>query len=103
MKESKETSRLIFEEVLGFSKLEIVGHALSRMKERGVTTDEVIDTIRTPDRGGLPTQKGRKRVRKNRSAVAAVDVVYEELRDRIRVITVIDIDRIYERKHQRKR
>lgn len=74
--------------VLGYNTLEIFPHASDRMKQRGITRDEVVDTINNPTTTGLPTQAGRKRVRREFTASSKViDVVYDELVDRVRVIT----------------
>jgi hypothetical protein len=89
----KETSLVFRESVLGFEMVEIVGHALERMKERGISTEEVIATLKNPDETGLPTQAGRKRVRRNKTSGSAIEVAYEEYKDRIRVITVMRAER----------
>ena len=75
--------------VRGKEKLELLRHALERMAQRGVTQSQVVHTIKNPDETGLPTQADRERVRKHLSSGLTLDVVYEELEDRIRVITVI--------------
>ena len=87
----KEHGRLVKATVGKFNLIEICNHALDRMKGRGVSQDEVIKTLRSPTRKGVPTQPGRKRVRKNRRSSEAVDVVYKEGDDRLVVITVIVI------------
>ena len=84
-----ETSRGIHASVLGVQFVEIVGHANNRMKERGVSDQDVIAALKSPSKTGLPTQPGRERVRWNKTARVAVDVVYERLSDRIRVITTM--------------
>jgi len=89
----RETSLVFQESVLGFEMVEIVGHALERMKERGISTEDVIATLKDPDETGLPTQPGRKRVRRNKTSGSAIEVAYEEYQDRIRVITVMKQER----------
>jgi hypothetical protein len=74
--------------VLGYNTLEILPHASDRMKQRGITRDEVVETINSPTTTGLPTQAGRVRVRREfLKSGKVIDVVYDELADRVRVIT----------------
>lgn len=79
--------------VLGFTQIEVVAHADYQMQVRGLTLEDALTTIANPDQTGLPTQPGRERVRRNKTARVAVDVVYETRSDRLRVITVIRIER----------
>jgi hypothetical protein len=78
---------------LGGQLVEIIEHALDQMKIRGITEDDLWKTIKEPDKTGLPTEKGRLRVRRNKTVRVAIDVVYEALPDRLRVITAIKITR----------
>jgi hypothetical protein len=87
--------KLIHVKLKGKLLLEICSHALERMKERGISVDEVIRAIRKPTRTGLPTPPPRRRVRKQRSRSEAVDVVYEMETDRIIVVTAILIKGIW--------
>ena len=58
------------------------------MTQRGILRDEVVEAINIPTSSGHRTQAGRKRVRKAFAATGKViDVVYDELPDRVRVIT----------------
>ena len=84
----KKPGKLLSISVRGKPKLELVRHALDRMAQRGVTQGQVVNAIKNPDETGLPTQPGRERVRKHLSSGGSVDVVYEEMDDRVRVITV---------------
>lgn len=81
-------ARVIHEQVLGCSSVAFDEHALTRMGERGVTEDEVIDVLRNPDQTGLRTQPNRFRYRKT-VAARSVDVVFEHDPTQIVVITVI--------------
>jgi hypothetical protein len=81
--------KLVRVKLKGKPLLEICSHALERMKERGISVDEVIHAIRKPTRTGLPTPPPRRRVRKHRTRSEAVDVVYEVETDRIIVVTAI--------------
>jgi hypothetical protein len=83
--------KLIRVKLKGKGLVEICSHALNRMKERGISIDEVIRAIRKPTRTGLPTAAPRHRVRKHRSPTEAIDVVYEIEDDRIIVVTAIHI------------
>jgi len=84
--------KIVHLDILGKPQIEFPRHALDRMSERGVTEEEVLDAILKPDGRGLPTRKGRHRVRKQRNSRIAVDVVYETLPDRVRVITIITVE-----------
>jgi hypothetical protein len=80
-------SKLLREAVGTFALVEVTAHALEQMQIRDITETDVLQALRRPDKDGLPTQPGRKHVRRNKTARVAIDVVYEELPDRIRVIT----------------
>lgn len=73
--------------LLGHGVVEFIPHALRQMKIRGITADQVMDAIRRPTETGLPTQMYRSRIRRQMDRDRALDVVYEELIDRVRVIT----------------
>lgn len=81
--------RLIKVQIGRFPGIELCPHAIDRMNERGVSDAEVIEAIRQPMRKGLPTQPGRKHVRRRRPKGGFVHVVYKELPSHILVITVI--------------
>jgi hypothetical protein len=81
-------ARVIHEQVLGCNTVAFDEHALTRMGERNVTEDEVVDVLRNPDQTGLPTQPNRFRYRKSLSG-RAVDVVFEHDPTQIVVVTVI--------------
>lgn len=80
---------VIDEEVLGRHKLAFDEHALLRMKQRGVTEDEVIETLKHPDVTGLPADPGRFRARRRCGPDYSVDVIYEEDPTQIVVISVM--------------
>lgn len=79
---------VIHEAVLGCHSIGLDEHAVTRMGERGVSEDEVVEVLRNPDQTGLPTQPNRFRYRKT-LAGRAVDVVFEHDPTQIVVITVI--------------
>lgn len=81
-------TRVIDEEVLGCKTIAFDEHALTRMGERSVTEDAVIDVLRNPDQTALPTQPNRFRYRKNLEG-RTVDVVFEHDPTQIVVITVV--------------
>ena len=68
--------------------IEFLPHALERLDRRDITADDVIEAVRYPEETGLPTQPGRQRVRRRARPGYAIDVVYEETDERIRVVTV---------------
>ena len=82
-------ARILEASVGGFDRVEITRHAARRMEERGVSDAALLRALRRPTRSGLETQPGRERIRRNVGNTKFVDVVYQELDDRIRVLTVI--------------
>jgi hypothetical protein len=85
-------SLVLNERLLGLDKVEFIRHALVRMQQRGISRDEVFHTIRNPDKVGLPTAPGRQRVRWIKSVNFSIDVVYELLSDRVRIITTMRVN-----------
>lgn len=81
-------ARVIHEQVLGCKTVAFDEHGVTRMSERSVTEDEVLDVLRHPDQIGLPTQTTRFRYRKSFSG-RAIDVVFEHDPTQIVVVTVI--------------
>jgi hypothetical protein len=81
-------ARVVHEQVLGCKSVAFDEHAITRMAERGITEDEVLEVLRNPDRTGLPTQANRFRYRKGLGG-RSVDVVFEHDPTQIVVITVI--------------
>jgi hypothetical protein len=80
-------ARVIDEQVLGCRTVAFDEHALTRMGERGVTEDEVLEVLRNPDQTNLPTQPNRNRYRKVQGG-RRIDVVFEQDPTQIVVITV---------------
>jgi hypothetical protein len=61
---------------------------MDRMGSRGISRDEVIEAIEDPTSMGHKTKPGRTRIRKVFAATGKIiDVVYDEIEDRVRVIT----------------
>ena len=85
----------------GRSFVEFIGHALLQMRIRNITKEEALAVIRSPDLQGLPTEPGRHRLRRNKTVRTAIDVVFEELPDRIAVVTAIKIERRMTRRGKR--
>ena len=81
------------EPVCGKDKVAFDEHAVKRMKERKITQSQVLATLRKPDMTGLQADQGRLRVRRHYGAHTSVDVVYEEHKASILVISVIRIER----------
>jgi hypothetical protein len=79
--------------ILGYSTIQVIGHALDRMKARDVTLVDILKVLREPDKTGLPTQPGRERYRRNKTARVAIDVVFERQADRLSVVTTMKRDR----------
>jgi hypothetical protein len=75
--------------IRGVNTLELIWHAQERMKERGVTQDDVIRSLREPDEvTPCKDQPGRREAVRNKTARVQLKVVFEEFPDRVRVITV---------------
>lgn len=85
--EGAESKLVQVDDLLGKTQVEFIYHSLEQLKIRGVSEKDVVSVIRSPTETGLPTQPGRERVRKFKKPTKAIDVVYEILDDRIRVIT----------------
>ncbi len=81
-------ARVLQEEVLGCKSVAFDEHALTRMSQRGVMEEEILEVLRNPDQTGLPTQPNRFRYRKARNG-RSVDVVFEHDPTQIVVLTVI--------------
>ena len=81
--------RVIDERVLGRNKLAFDEHAILRMNERGVTEDQVVESLKSPDTTGLRADPGRHRVRKSYPANVSIDVIYEEDPTQIVVVSVM--------------
>ena len=79
---------VIHESVWGCKSVGLDEQAVTRMSERGISEDEILEVLRSPDRTGFPTQDGRFRYRKL-IARCDVDVVFEHDPTQIVVITVI--------------
>ncbi len=87
-KRKAKSGLTLFVHVLTYEKIEFCRHSLDRMKMRGVTRDEVIEAINDPTSTGHKTRPGRSRIRKAfASSGKMIDVVYDEIEDRVRVIT----------------
>ncbi|SRR6266511_2786001 len=86
--ESNRESLVLPEQARGKNLVELTGHAQDRMELREVSQQDVLDTLRHASIS-IPTQEGRIRLRWQKTPRTSIDVVFDELRDRVRVITVI--------------
>jgi hypothetical protein len=73
----------------GFEKVEFTKHCQDQMKFRGLLEAEVLRVISEPEVTDLPTPEPRKRHRRYRSSDRSVDVIFEDLPDRVLVITAM--------------
>jgi hypothetical protein len=94
--------KILKEAALGRDIIELSGHARLQMGIRDISEDDVLKTIREPTATGLPTQPGRERVRRDKTARVAIDVVYELLPDRVFVVTAIKKERRLVERRRRK-
>jgi Domain of unknown function (DUF4258) len=88
---SRGRGLVLNERLLGFDKVELTHHALVRMKQRGISREDVFQTISKPDQSGLPTAPGRERVRWQKSINYSIDVVFDVTTDRVRIITAMRV------------
>lgn len=73
--------------MLGYDKVWFTRHALERMKQRGVSEQQVFRVLEQPTKKRLKTQAGRERWRRD-----CVDVVFERWPDKLCIITVMVIE-----------
>ena len=97
----RETSIVLNEKARGKDLIEVIGHAQDRMKTRGVSQQDVLNTLRGNTKNISQSQPGRIRLRWQKTPKIFIDVVFEELKDRIRVITVIKTTRSLIGKHRK--
>jgi hypothetical protein len=72
----------------GVNTLEIIWHARERMRERGITQDDVLRTLESPDEERRSEKEaGRWEAFWNKTATVQIKVVFEPKPDRIRVIS----------------
>ncbi|MCI0682773.1 MAG: DUF4258 domain-containing protein [Gemmataceae bacterium] len=72
----------------GVNTLEIIDHARQRMKQRGISQDDVINALKNPTEERPSEQMaGRTEVVWNKTAMVRIKVVFEQKADRVRVIT----------------
>ena len=81
--------------IRGRERVDFTHHADERMRERHVTSQHVIDAVRSPDEESLPVDQfggendpPRYRVRKMVGTGLALDVVFEDWDDAIVIISV---------------
>ena len=81
-------------EILGKSRVEFTHHAADRMRSRGLTAEQVIDAISSPDEQALPVDQQqwpdappRFRVRRLFGGDFGLDVVYEVWPEAIVVVS----------------
>lgn len=72
----------------GTVPIQFIHHALRRMRQRGITQEQALTALRIPDVTGLEADEGREHYRRHLTASTAIDVVFDNLPDRVRVISV---------------
>ena len=80
--------KIISDEIDGHTQVVLTNHCLERMRDRGVSQQEVIKALRKPTKS-LPAFDGKLNVRKNRTDTEFVDVVYCSEGKSLVVVTVI--------------
>jgi hypothetical protein len=85
-----DPARIVEANIRGKKYVEFIHHAIDEMRNRGMTEEEVLRTLSSPDdvRDDLRTP-GRKVAFKNFGALNTAKVVFVEKGDRFRVITVM--------------
>jgi hypothetical protein len=84
-----DPAKILEVEIRGKKLLEFIHHAIDQMKARGMTEAEVLLTLATPDEIKDSNDMGRKSAIRKYDAANAAKVIFEELEDRWRVITVM--------------
>jgi hypothetical protein len=88
---------------LGHKRILLTGHAQQQMAIRGISVEDVLQTLRHPTKQDLPVQAGRpnrKRFRWNKTARVSIDVVHERIQGELYVITAIKVVRRLGRRKQ---
>ena len=75
-------------QVRGRNRLEFISHARERMAERGIDVDQVVDALIDPEEEGPGAKPPHLRVRKRRADGRVINVVFDELPDRVCVVSV---------------
>ncbi len=75
-------------QVRGRNQLEIISHARERMAQRHIDVDQIVDTLTNPEEEGPGGKPPHIRVRKRRADGRFISVVFDELPDRICVVSV---------------
>jgi len=83
----RRPGREVERSVLGYDKVWFTRHALERMKQRGVSEQQVFRVLEQPTKKKLKTQTGRERWRRS-----CVDVVFERWPDKLCIITVMVVE-----------
>lgn len=70
---------LIVSEMVGtFAEVEFVPHALDRMAQRSITTNEILTALRNPTIRGLPADVPHKRIAWKKSKTKTLSVVFDD-------------------------
>src|SRR5438132_13202939 len=85
--------KVINELALGFNRLLLTIHAQQQMEIRGITLEDVLRTLRQPTSKVPQTQPGRQRLRWNKTARVAIDVVSMPIENELHIVTVIKVTR----------
>ena len=84
-----DPAKIIEIEIRGKKYVEFIHHAIDQMNARGMTEAEVLKTLSGPDEIKDSAEMGRKAALKTFDAANTAKVIFEELKDRFRVITVM--------------
>ena len=98
-------SKLVRASVLDVELVDFSYHAQMRMKDRGVTEEDVLSALRNPNETGLKAETGEEHVRWKKDRHTWIDVVYAKNTnpDRIGIITVWKSKRTLIRPKRRQR
>jgi Domain of unknown function (DUF4258) len=75
----------------GKELVELTTHVLARMKQRGISQQDVLNAIEKPTKSVPQTQVGGLRFRWQKTARTFIDVIFEDGKDRVIVITAVKI------------
>jgi hypothetical protein len=99
--EDREQAFKVDPPILGYDTIVLTEHTLDRMSERQLTLEDVKRTLREPDEPVPSGRPDRIRLRRNKTARVAIDVVFEEHPACLLVVSVIKVERRLVRRRPR--
>jgi hypothetical protein len=91
--DDNDPAKIVKANIRGKKYVEFIPHAIEQMAIRCMTEKEAIEALGDPDEIKDSTVAGRKVAMRNHTALWKAKIIFEELEDRLRVITVIWVKR----------